>query len=175
VDVAFAPPDLRRLDELRADALVLPFFDDERPLRGSASLIDWRLRGQLSRLRLRGRLTGRAFERVLVPGRPLTGFDKVFLLGLGPPDAMNATHAEAACRAVFELLDQSLSRTAALVLPGRSSGVIEASAALEAFLRASQSPHEQDHVVVIEDGDTHHTLSLVVERERRKARAASPA
>lgn len=173
MELRFALPDSRRLDELRADALVLPFFAEERPLRGPAGLIDWRLRGQLSKLRLRGRLTGRAFERVLVPGRPLTSFDKVFLVGLGPEDAMTAEHAAEACRVILTMLDQCLARSVVLVLPGRSTGKLGAEAALEIFLRASAGEHEQDTATVIEDGELHRALHLTIERERRKARAAS--
>lgn len=173
MEIRFAPPDARRLDELRADALVLPFFAEERPLRGPASLIDWRLRGQLSRLRIRGRLTGRVFERVLVPGRPLTSFDKVFLLGLGAEADMTAEHGERACRAMLSMLDQCLVRSAVVVLPGRSTGKVAAESALEIFLRASAGPHELDTITVIEEADAHRALHLTLERERRKARAAA--
>ena len=173
MELRFVAPDLRRLDELRADALVLPFFAEERPLRGAAGLIDWRLRGQLSRLRLRGRLTGAAFQRVLVPGRPLTSFDKIFLVGLGKEDEMVPARAEQACRVILEVLDHVLARSAALVLPGRSTGKVAADAALEVFLRASAGPHEQDSVAVVEDAELHRALHLTLERERRKARAAT--
>lgn len=173
MELRFAAPDSRRLDELGADALVLPFFAEERPLRGPAGLVDWRLRGQLSKLRLRGRLTGAAFERVLVPGKPLTSFDKVFLVGLGPEADMTSAHAERACRVVLEMLDRCLVRSAALVLPGRSTGKLAAETALEVFLRASSGEHEQDTVTVIEDGDLHRALALTLERERRKERAAA--
>jgi hypothetical protein len=174
LDLRFAPPDSRKLDELRADALVLPFFAEERPLRGPASLIDWRLRGQLSRLRLRGQLTGRALERVLVPGRPLTTFDKIFLVGLGAEAEMTTASAETACRTILDVLDGCLVRSAVMVLPGRSTGKLPAEAALEVFLRASIGAHEQDAITVVEDADLHRALHLTLERERRKARAAAP-
>lgn len=175
MDITFVAPDLRRLDELRADALVLPFFESERPLRGAASLIDWRLRGQFSKLRHRGRLTGAWLERVLVPGRPLTSFDKIFLLGLGARDEMSVERAEIASHAMFALLDACLARSAALVLAGRSEGSLDAETALEAFLRAASGAHEQDQIIVIEADDEHRALTLSLERERRKARASSSA
>lgn len=173
MELRFVAPDARRLDELRADALVLPFFTEERPLRGPAGLIDWRLRGQLSKLRLRGRLTGAAFERVLVPGRPLTSFDKVFLVGLGPEADMDAAQAEKACAVILSMLDQCLARSVVLVLPGRSTGKLAAETALEVFLRASAGKHEQDSVTVIEEAESHRALLLTLERERRKARASA--
>ena len=44
------PLDLARWDETARVCLVLPVFRDDRPLRGSAGLVDWRLCGWLSRL-----------------------------------------------------------------------------------------------------------------------------
>jgi hypothetical protein len=173
VDLRFAPPDLRRLDEVRADALCLPFFAGEKPLRGTGGLVDWRLRGQISKLRVRGRVDGHEGERVLVPGRPLTSFDKLFLLGLGKEEGFGAARAEQACRTLFAMLDDCRVRTAAIVLPGRSTGVLDAEPALESFLRASSGAHEQDEVIVVDDADTHRGLQLLLERERRKARAVS--
>lgn len=173
MELRFVPPDTRRLDEVRADALVLPFFAEERPLRGPASLVDWRLAGQLSRLQLRGRLTGRSHERALVPGRPRTSFDKVFLFGLGSEHELTTERAESACRAILDMLDACLVRSVVIVLPGRSTGKLEAEPALEVFLRASAGHHEQDTVTLVEDADNHRALALTLERERRKARAAA--
>ncbi|MFO0680775.1 MAG: M17 family peptidase N-terminal domain-containing protein [Sandaracinus sp.] len=173
MELRFATPDTRRLDELRADALVLPFFAEERPMRGAAGLIDYRLRGQLSRLRIRGRLSGDPRERVLVPGKPLTSFDKIFLVGLGAEAAMTPASAELACRSIVAMLDACLARSVAMVLPGRSTGRLEPEVALEALIRASLGEHEQDTVTVIEEAEAHRALTLTVERERRKARAAA--
>lgn len=173
MELRFATPDTRRLDELRAEALVLPFFAEERPMRGAAGLVDYRLRGQLSRLRIRGRISGDPRERVLVPGKPLTSFDKIFLVGLGPEAAITAASAEAACRSILAMLDGCLARSVAMVLPGRSTGRLDAEAALEALLRASLGEHEQDTITVLEEADVHRTLQLTLERERRKARAAA--
>lgn len=173
MELRFATPDTRRLDELRADALVLPFFAEERPMRGAAGLVDYRLRGQLSRLRIRGRLRGETHERVLVPGKPLTTFDKIFLVGLGEEAAMTPVSAEAACRSILAMLDGCLARSVAMVLPGRSTARLGPDVALEALIRASLGTHEQDTITVLEEAEVHRTLQLTLERERRKARAAA--
>ena len=61
--------DLAKWDEADRDALVLPIFADERPLRGAAGLCDWRLNGRLSRLVRAKRATGtRDFTTALVQG-----------------------------------------------------------------------------------------------------------
>src|SRR5687768_15768073 len=75
--------DLVRWDEADRDTLILPFFADERPLRGAAGLADWRLCGRLSRLLRSGRVTGaRGDSLMLPPGRRLR-FRLLVMFGLG--------------------------------------------------------------------------------------------
>jgi len=71
-------------ERMRADLLVAPFFLGERPLRGAAGRIDWRLGGHLSAMLARGALIKAAVVkgesagvvvRVLgVTGRAARGF-----------------------------------------------------------------------------------------------------
>jgi hypothetical protein len=51
-------------DQLPGDALLLPFFEDQRPLDGPAAVVDWRLDGMLTRMALEGKLVGRIGERL---------------------------------------------------------------------------------------------------------------
>lgn len=53
-------------DRIEADVAAALFFSDERPVRGPAALLDWRLNGLLTDLLLQGRAQGKAGERVLV-------------------------------------------------------------------------------------------------------------
>jgi hypothetical protein len=109
---------------------------------------------------------------VLLPGRPLTSFDKVFLVGLGLRAAFDDARGLAACVEMVAILDACRARTAAMVLPGRAHGIVTAERAIEWFLRASHGPHEQDEVTLVDDADAHRGMQAVLERERRKARAA---
>ncbi|HEX2678597.1 MAG TPA: M17 family peptidase N-terminal domain-containing protein, partial [Polyangiales bacterium] len=83
MDIRFLAPELRHLDALKCEAIVAPFFSDERPLSGALGLLDWRLCGFLSRAMLRGEIRGEQGETVLVPLRPRFTVDKLFLFGLG--------------------------------------------------------------------------------------------
>lgn len=75
------------------DAMVLPVFEDMRPLMGLSGRADWRLRGGLSRL-LKGKVfSGLKDETCLVPSQGLLPADKLVLLGLGPRDDYSATQA----------------------------------------------------------------------------------
>ena len=51
----------------RAGRLVAPFFADDRPLRGAAGRVDWRLCGLLATRSSRGRLPSELGEAVLCP------------------------------------------------------------------------------------------------------------
>jgi hypothetical protein len=73
-----APPD--RVD---ASALVLGFFRDERPLRGAAGMVDWRLNGYVSRLLAGERLSGEARESTLVATQGRVRPPVVLFVGLG--------------------------------------------------------------------------------------------
>ncbi len=66
------------------DTLLLPVPEDERPLRGDAGWIDWRLCGEISRHLLSGYVTGKSGEAILFPGRAPLRATRVLLLGVGP-------------------------------------------------------------------------------------------
>ena len=51
-------------DRLPGAALVVPLFEDQRPLAGPAAVVDWRLDGSLTRMILAGELSGRSGERL---------------------------------------------------------------------------------------------------------------
>ncbi len=72
-----------RIDDQECDVLVVGFFKDERPLAGSAGLIDWRLNGTLSRFLIEKKLTGDWKETTLIPSQGRVMPRMILLLGLG--------------------------------------------------------------------------------------------
>ena len=71
------------IERVPADVAVVALFADERPLRGAAGRLDWRLCGRLSRLVAAGRLSGQSGEAVLTPGGGGVRARAVVGLGLG--------------------------------------------------------------------------------------------
>jgi len=71
------------VDVQECDVLVTGFFSDERPLRGSTGLIDWRLNGMVSRLLTEKKLTGAWKEATLIPSQGRVMSRMILLLGLG--------------------------------------------------------------------------------------------
>lgn len=65
------------------DAAVCGVAQDERPLRGPAGRIDWRLCGLLSSQLLEQRYFGRSGEDLLISTSPRLPFGWLFLVGLG--------------------------------------------------------------------------------------------
>lgn len=104
----------------RGDAAFVCFFEDERPLRGSAGRADWRLCGWLSTLIAQGRLTGARGEAVLVPTGG--GLRAPILIGLGVGRRSDFDERVWA-QAVREVARRSLllsARSVALALPPAS-------------------------------------------------------
>lgn len=135
----FVEPDLRRLDDLSADLVVCTFFEDERPMRGLAALLDWRLAGEVS-ARLREQFaTGTAGDALLMPCRPRLPFDKLIALGLGARAAFDDDVFRSALAHVVRMTSGLASRRSVVELPGRGSGAIDAARAAALTLEAAQT------------------------------------
>lgn len=173
MEIRFVAPELRALDRISGDAVLVGHCEDERPLRGVSGAIDWRLCGRLSRLILSGRATGKLGSAVLLPGRPRLGFERIVLVGLGPIAELDAARAGVATRAMLEVLDGLVARTAAIALPGRTCGSLSAESAVEALLGALEHAREVDELHVIEPPEAARSVAAVIERARRRARATA--
>lgn len=86
---------------------------DERPLRGPAGLVDWRLGGLLSRQLLSERYEGRLGEDMLVASLQRLPFSRIFLLGLGRAADMDEDMAR-----------QVVSRTAGVLIKAGVPSVV---------------------------------------------------
>jgi hypothetical protein len=169
--VRFLAPELAQLDALRCEALALPYFEDERPLRGALGLADWRLCGLLSRMLSSGQLRGDALETVLVPARPKLAVEKLFVFGLGTRAALDDAARTRAQQHMLDTLARARVRTTALVLPGRSLQAVAAADAFETFVRAALHRDDHDELIVLEPYAAQREMEPVLERERRRARA----
>jgi hypothetical protein len=70
-------------DLQECELLVTGFFQDERPLKGTSGLIDWRLNGTLSHLLKERKMTGEWQESTLIPSYGRVIPPLILLLGLG--------------------------------------------------------------------------------------------
>jgi len=76
--------DEQPLERVRADAVVVGYSPDDRPLRGAASRADWRLCGELWRLVAARKLSGALGQAALVSAAGPLRSSLLLVVGLGP-------------------------------------------------------------------------------------------
>ena len=105
--------------EAPADTILVPVPEDERPLRGDAGLVDWRLCGLISEQLRSGYVSGALGEAALLPGaRPLSP-SRLLLVGTGSaPPRGGARPILRAMRSAAGKLLMMRSPAALLALPG---------------------------------------------------------
>lgn len=86
----------RPLERIRSDLAVAGLFVGDRPLRGGAARLDWRLCGLLSDLVLSERLSGAAGEAVLVPSPGALRSPRALVVGLGEREGFRLAAAQQA-------------------------------------------------------------------------------
>jgi hypothetical protein len=108
VRVCFGDASLGSLDALTGvDSASLFVFQDERPLKGLAGYLDWRLCGSLSRILFEGRFTGVEGDALLFPTWGRLSFGRVFCFGAGKRDKLDREAFVALCRRAGEALSKA--------------------------------------------------------------------
>jgi hypothetical protein len=134
VALSVMPLDLSRWDETARDCLVLPVFRDDRPLRGAAGLVDWRLCGKLSRLLKANRACADAGETILLPPGRRLKFTRILWFGLGDAKGYSEERFKKDLAWMLAVVGKAGVKEWAVQLPGRSSGLIGARRAVEIIL-----------------------------------------
>lgn len=172
MDVRFTAGDLQSLDDLKTEALCLPVFTDERPLRGPQGLVDWRLSGKLSRLLVDQWMSGELEEVALLPVRPRLPAERLLLFGAGAREQLDTERYRAVVLQMITVLDGLKVRSAAVSLPGRVLELVEPGDAIEQFLELAKHRADRlDEVTVLDTVDAHRAMKPLVARARRRALA----
>jgi len=132
--LSILPLDLARWDEARRDCLVLSVFKDERPLRGAAGLVDWRLCGRLSRLVKSNKVGADARETMMLPAGRRLAFAKLLWFGLGESKGYTDDRFRRDIAWIVEVVAKAGITDWAFQPPGRASGLIGARRAIEIML-----------------------------------------
>jgi hypothetical protein len=168
--VHFVEPDLRAIDTTSAEVIACSVFQDERPMRGLAGLLDWRLAGRLSVIAKNDFLTGAEGEIVLVPGRPYVRFEKILVLGIGPRASFDEGVVRRVLAKLVSALDGLKVRRALVEIPGRASGKLEAAQAAELLLECAESALEDEMWTFVDDEAAEKAMAKKLVR-RRDARS----
>jgi hypothetical protein len=127
------------IERVEADVAVVTFFRDDRPLRGSASRVDWRLCGRLSRLLRAERLAGHPGEAALFPTQGGLRAPVLIAMGLGARSAFDGARYRSAAR---EAVDRALKLKAGvltLALLEAGAEVLDLDARMQGVLRGALS------------------------------------
>jgi hypothetical protein len=172
VDIFFLEPSLRHLDDAEAaEVCVCSVWSDERPARGFAALLDWRLGGRLSALMKSGFVTGESGEKLLVPGKPHVPFEKVLVLGLGARAAFGEGAFREAVLSVGAALSGLRVRRAVVELPGRANDAIDPERAVTLTLECVGGLPEHDAWWLVENPAVQKRVEQRAADERRRARS----
>jgi leucyl aminopeptidase len=142
--ISFLQVDLGRWDRSPGgDAIVVPIWEDVRPLRGAAGLLDWRLNGRLSQLLREGRLEGVAGEKMLffttrVPWR------RVLTIGLGPTSSFSEDAFRASMHTILNSFHGLGIQSVGLALPGRDMDRITPERALRVLYSVAEQQEEHN-------------------------------
>jgi hypothetical protein len=128
------PLDLSRWDEAKRDCLALPVFKDDRPLRGAAGLVDWRMCGRLSKLLKGKRASADKGETMLLPPGRRLGFTRILWFGLGDAKGYSEDRFRKDLAWISGVVGRAGAKDWSLQLPGRASGLIGARRAVEIIL-----------------------------------------
>lgn len=125
---------IEEVDLQECDLLVAGFFSDERPLKGTSGLIDWRLNGMLSHFLKEGRMTGEWQETTLIPshGRVIPPF--ILLFGLGEVRDYSYLRLRSLFPYLFETLKNLRSAKICLSFPYESGYPVDCGKTAEALI-----------------------------------------
>lgn len=169
-EVHFVEPDLRAIDTASAEVIACTMWSDERPMRGLAALLDWRLAGRLSALVKSGFMRGEADEVVLVPGRPKLPFEKVLVLGLGARTAFGDDVVRKVLARLGRALEGLNVKRALVELPGRASGDLTPEHAADLLLECAETALEEEAWTLVDTTDAEEPITKRLTR-RRDARS----
>jgi hypothetical protein len=174
MDLRFVAPELRQLDVITTEIIVVPVSELDRPPQGTTGLIDYRLGGQISRLIAQNTVSGSVGQIHLIPGRPRLPFDRVLLLGQGDPAQFNVQIYTRVVEQLLGTLQHLGARRAVVELPGRRDGSISPSDAVEILLELTKDNPWFDTWTLIEPLSAQRAMGELLRRDQRQKWVLGP-
>ncbi len=149
--------------ELDTDAVIVGFYEDVRPLKGTAGALDWILCGSLSRLILQNKMRGSLGDVALLTSKGKIPADKIFLVGLGSHAALSpASLRAAACNAAASAVSAGVARAALDCFPLGGELSDEAIAAVRKGLTEGAGTHPIDFTMLASDDSSRERMSRLI-------------
>lgn len=175
IDVEFVEPSLRALDDVEAELLVASLPSGERPPRGVAGLLDWRLSAGLSRLVAGGFVTGALGERTLLWAGPKLAVRRLLLLGAGPSEALDGDSLRVWCDALLDTLAGLGATRTVIELPLREGALVREEEQLLTLLHRARETGARGHWTLVASASARRELVPRLKAERLRAEALSDA
>ncbi len=94
-------------DRMEGKVVAALYFEDVRPLRGAAALLDWRLNGRLTGMLLENEVDGHAGEHVLVDNNGKLAADWVLFVGGGSWRELDIVRYRAVLRLLLKVCSEA--------------------------------------------------------------------
>jgi len=122
------------VDRVAARNLALGLFSDERPPRGAAGLIDWRLNGLISREIISGRISGGFREACILFKPERITAEAILIYGLGDGGAATQERFYEAGREMARIMLKMFLTDFTLNIPAPARARLDVAAITEALL-----------------------------------------
>ncbi len=148
-------------DRMEGEVVAALFFEEDRPLRGPAALLDWRLNGLLTGMLVEGESSGRSGERVLVRSNGKIGSEWILFAGGGRrQDLVPETYRKLIRGVVETSLKAGFQRVALCLAPidGMDSTAIESMVTEIAAGASGREGQEAECLLSVENKRISHPL-----------------
>jgi hypothetical protein len=139
------------IDEVPGQLALATFFEDVRPLKGSTSLIDWRLNGRLSDLIIQGKISGHFSESLIMPAQGRLSVREIFVFGLGKSSELSEKRFEDGFSVLIDKLALLRSGDVVISFGDLSKDFMGWRALLRSFMNSLAVKHDDLQVVCAED------------------------
>lgn len=139
------------IDEVPGYVVLATFFEDVRPLKGSTSLVDWRLNGRLSEMILKGHLSGKFTESLIMPSQGRMSAKDIFLFGLGGSSEITEKRLDDGFTLLIDKLALLKSPDVIISFGDLSKDFMSWRAMLRSFMSSLSRRHDNFQVVCSED------------------------
>jgi hypothetical protein len=151
------------IKDLETDAVIVGFYEDIRPLKGTAGALDWLLCGALSHLIIQKKMRGVLGEVALLTSKGKVPADKIFMVGLGPQKSSSSESLRAAARvAAASSVNAGITRAALDFFPAGTAKGDDALAAVREGLAEGAGAHPIDFTLLAPDAAAFDRMSRLV-------------
>lgn len=141
----------KTIDEVAAQLALITTFEDVRPLKGSAGLVDWRLNGKISNFFIHHKLQGAKGEALLMPVRGRLDSTELLVLGMGPKTSLQDSDTPQIINQIVEKLMMKKTHSFCLSISDLVPGMFEWRNAVRLFVSMLSGRGEEMKITLVED------------------------